>query len=70
MPRVKPFATLLISLVSLPAYAQATSIPLADQDQQALTAATQGLCLAEVAMLDENSTHGDGHTLAFKAALV
>lgn len=40
------------------------------EDGKALDAATQGLCNAKVAMLGEIATHGDGHTLAFKVALV
>ena len=31
---------------------------------------TRGLCKVQVAMLGEIATHGDGHTLAFKVALV
>ena len=35
-----------------------------------MSAATQGLCDAHIAMLGEVGSHGDGHTLAFKVALV
>jgi erythromycin esterase-like protein len=40
------------------------------QDEAALNAATKGLCHAQVAMIGEIATHGDGHTLAFKVRLV
>jgi erythromycin esterase-like protein len=40
------------------------------QDEAALSAATKGLCHAQVAMIGEIATHGDGHTLAFKVGLV
>jgi erythromycin esterase-like protein len=61
-------AILLVLFVGLPAYAQSglsSSI-----DENALSAATRGLCSIQVAMLGESATHGDGHTLAFKGALV
>jgi erythromycin esterase-like protein len=52
----------------LPARAQ--SVSNTSEDDEALSAATQGLCRTQVAMLGESATHGDGHTLAFKVALV
>ena len=39
-------------------------------DGKALTEVTQNLCHSQVAMLGESAMHGDGHTLAFKVALV
>src|SRR5438477_8512808 len=39
-------------------------------DDKALTAATQSLCHSQVATLGESATHEDGHTHAFKVALV
>src|ERR1700742_2497626 len=61
-------AVLVISFLSVPARAQST--PINPGDEAALTAATQGLCHSQIAMLGESATHGDGHTLAFKVALV
>jgi erythromycin esterase-like protein len=69
MPRVRFYRAILVFLViCLPACAQ--SVSNTSEDEEALSAATQGLCRAQVAMLGESSTHGDGHTLAFKVALV
>jgi len=53
---------------SLPVWAQ--SISSTSGDEKALSSATQALCHSRVAMLGESATHGDGHTLAFKVALV
>lgn len=39
-------------------------------DDTALTQATHDLCHVQIAMLGESATHGDGHTEAFKVALV
>ena len=61
-------AVLVIAFLSVPARAQSTPIKPGDED--ALTAATQGLCHSQIAMLGESATHGDGHTFAFKVALV
>lgn len=62
------FGALVVFGACIPAYTQsASSIP---NDEKALTAATQALCKAQVAMVGETATHGDGHTLAFKVALV
>ncbi len=58
----------LCLLACLPSYTQAVSST--SEDEQALSAATQGLCRTQVAMLGENAAHGDGHTVAFKVALV
>ncbi len=52
----------------LPAYTQ--NLSTAPEDEKALDAATRGLCKVQVAMLGEIAIHGDGHTLAFKVALV
>jgi erythromycin esterase-like protein len=61
-------AVLLILLFCLPARGQeATTTP---GDADALTAATQGLCHRQIAMLGESASHGDSHTLAFKVRLV
>ena len=54
--------------VCLPAYTQAPST--ISEDGKALDSATQGLCNTQIAMMGEIATHGDGHTLAFKIALV
>lgn len=61
-------AVLFLALFCLDAGAQ--SAPVQPGDEAALTAATQGLCHSRIAMLGESATHGDGHTLAFKVALV
>lgn len=55
-------------VICLPACAQ--SVSPTSENEEALSAATQGLCRTQVAMLGESATHGDGHTLAFKVALV
>jgi erythromycin esterase-like protein len=39
-------------------------------DEAALAAATTAVCSRDVVMLGESATHGDGHTEAFKVALV
>jgi erythromycin esterase-like protein len=61
-------ATLFIVFFRLPAVSQSARIKTGDND--ALTAATQELCHRQIAMLGESATHEDGHTHAFKAALV
>ena len=61
-------AVLLLLFVCLPVTAQ--SAPISSGDEAALKAATKDLCHAQVAMLGESSTHGDGRTVAFKGALV
>lgn len=61
-------AILVFLFACMPACAQ--SVSSISEDEKALSAATQGLCRAHVAMLGESATHGDGHTLAFKVALV
>jgi erythromycin esterase-like protein len=69
MPRVTFYRAILVFLViCLPACAQ--SVSNTSEDEEALSAAAQVLCRAQVAMLGESATHGDGHTLAFKVALV
>ena len=62
------FGALVLLSGCLPAYTQAASS--SPDDGKALDAATQALCKAQVAMVGEIATHGDGHTLAFKVALV
>ncbi len=47
-----------------------SSAPADARDGNALTAVTHDLCHRQVAMLGESATHGDGHTEAFKVALV
>ena len=59
---------LLLFIGSVPASAQTDSN--SPRDGKALDAATRALCKTQVAMVGEIATHGDGHTLAFKVALV
>lgn len=61
-------AVLFITFFCLSAHAQ--SAPLNPGDQDALSAATRALCQRQIAMLGESATHEDGHTHAFKVALV
>lgn len=62
------FSAVVLLRFCLPVCAQNLSTP--SEDEKALEAATRGLCKVQVAMLGEIATHGDGHTLAFKVALV
>lgn len=64
------YYSILVWLLILGAPASAQSPPGTPDDEQALRAATRGLCHTQVALLGEIATHGDGHTLAFKVALV
>jgi erythromycin esterase-like protein len=64
----KAVLMVLLSVVLPHAANSATSANTGDGD--ALTAATHDLCHRQVAMLGESATHGDGHTEAFKVALV
>ncbi|MBS0295991.1 MAG: erythromycin esterase family protein [Proteobacteria bacterium] len=48
----------------------APATPEAPGFEHALEAATRDLCGRQVAMLGENGFHGDGETVAFKAALI
>src|SRR5579859_7564363 len=48
----------------------AQSAPTIPGDEDALSAVTQRLCHSQIAMLGESATHGDGHTVAFKVALI
>jgi erythromycin esterase-like protein len=59
---------LFIAFLCLPVHAQ--SVPISPGDEDALNAATQRLCHSQISMVGESATHGDGHTLAFKGALV
>jgi erythromycin esterase-like protein len=69
MRKVTLHRTILILLLTcLSACAQ--SVSTTSEDEDALKAATQGLCSTQVALLGESATHGDGRTLAFKLALV
>ena len=62
------FSAIVILTACSPAYARTASS--SQDDGTALDAAARALCKAQIAMLGENATHGDGHTLAFKVALV
>jgi erythromycin esterase-like protein len=62
------YAVLVIALFCLPAHAESASVR--SGDEVALVAATHALCHRRVAMLGESATHEDGHTHAFKVALV
>jgi erythromycin esterase-like protein len=62
------FGVLVVLIACLPANTQ--TAPSAPEDGKALDAATQAMCKTQVAMVGEIATHGDGHTLAFKVALV
>jgi erythromycin esterase-like protein len=48
----------------------ASAASLGSADGHALTAVTHDACHRQVVMLGESNTHGDGHTEAFKVALV
>ncbi len=62
------FGALILLSICASAYPQmGISAP---DDGKALEVATQVLCKTQVAMVGEIATHGDGHTLAFKVALV
>src|ERR1051326_3435541 len=61
-------AVLFIACLCLPAHAQSAFVSPGDED--ALNAATQLLCHSQISMIGEGAGHGDGHTLAFKVALV
>ena len=61
-------AVLFAVFFRLPAVSQSARIKPGDND--ALTAATQELCHTQIAMLGESASHEDGHTHAFKDALV
>ena len=63
---------ILVVLLLSPAFPRAASsaVPADTGDGDALTAVTHDLCHRQVAMLGESATHGDGHTVAFKVALV
>jgi len=63
-------AVLAVLLTFTLPHGASSAVPVSTGDERALTAATQALCHQEVAMLGESATHGDGHTEAFKVALV
>ncbi len=67
IPHLLSGAVVLLT-VCLPACTQ--MLPTTPEDEKAVDATTRGLCKAHVAMVGETATHGDGHTLAFKVALV
>jgi Erythromycin esterase homolog len=62
------YSLLILLFLCLPACAQ--SVSNTSEDEAALNASMQGLCQTQVVQLGESATHGDGHTLAFKVALV
>ncbi len=62
------FGVLVAFTACLPGCTQ--TAPSSPEDVEALNAATRALCKTQVAMVGEIATHGDGHTLAFKVALV
>ena len=62
------FGAIAFLMFCLSAYTE--NLSTVQEDEKALDSATRGLCKAQVAMLGEIATHGDGHTLAFKVALV
>jgi erythromycin esterase-like protein len=68
--KIKALLGVLLSVVLVQAASFAAPAPAETGDGDALTAATHDLCHRQVAMLGESSTHGDGHTEAFKVALV
>ncbi len=51
-------------------YPASASIPADSADGNTLTAVIHDVCHRQVVMLGESATHGDGHTEAFKVALV
>lgn len=61
-------AALSTVLICTSGYSQSHLINSVDRD--ALNAAADALCSRQIAMLGESPTHGDGHTTAFKVALV
>jgi erythromycin esterase-like protein len=67
-PSIKGVLAVLWSVVLLPHAAR--SAQAGTGDENALAVVTHDLCPHQVAMLGESATHGDGHTEAFKVALV
>lgn len=69
---MKPsFEVVLVILFGLALTHPAKAFVLANStDEAALRAVTQDACQHQVVMLGESATHGDGHTEAFKVALV
>lgn len=63
-------AWVLLFIAFFRSAADAQSTPREAGDEAALATATRDLCHVQVAMLGESASHGDGHTLAFKVALV
>ena len=61
------FLMALLSVLLCPCFLSA-SADIGDED--ALKTVTRDLCGREIVMLGESATHGDGHTEAFKVALV
>ena len=62
------FGALILLTSCIPAYTQAASS--SSYDEKALNATTRAICKSQIAMVGEIATHGDGHTVAFKVALV
>jgi erythromycin esterase-like protein len=61
---------LVVLLIVVLPHAASYAAPADTGDGDALTAVTHDLCHRQVVMLGESATHGDGHTEAFKVALV
>jgi erythromycin esterase-like protein len=69
MARPLLLIAILLTIGAGPAAQRSGTIPLAAVDERAMAAVVHDLCPKRVALLGE-ATHGDGHTDAFKAALV
>ena len=65
---IKGVLALLLSVVLLPHVGPSAHADTGDDN--VLAVVTHDLCHYQVAMLGESATHGDGHTEAFKVALV
>lgn len=69
MVRALLLAAMLLTLGAGATARRTGSLPLATADERAMAAVVRDLCPKRVALLGE-ATHGEGHTDAFKAALV
>lgn len=69
MPRSLFLIAIMLTIGAGPAARPSGTIPLPAADERAMAAVVRDLCPKQVALLGE-ATHGDGHTDAFKAALV
>ena len=63
-----PISLAVLLTLVLPSFASAG--PNSVEDGPALDAATHAMCDRQIVLLGESATHGDGHTEAFKVALV